>query len=182
LRLTFTARATHEIIGFNRRAKQNDSTRNFEIQPTSWNKHHGRAITNKTVAGLHSSKTLVNIPKHHLPWKFTSGQQSWTSRTTPKDTKTNILEKPFTMAKTQRHREQHPEEETVTNHSNINGDQKTTSITTHIAKMPKHATNTKQTRIQKTTLRNEAYADVRRERRSHNFNNGGTQESRLRRR
>jgi hypothetical protein len=42
------------------------STRNFIIQLTSWNKHDGRAITGKTVAGLHKtqlSQTLVNIPK-----------------------------------------------------------------------------------------------------------------------
>jgi hypothetical protein len=45
--------------------KQNDSTRNFIIQPTSWNKHDGWAITSKTVVGLHKtqlSKTLVNTP------------------------------------------------------------------------------------------------------------------------
>ena len=58
--------------------------------------------------------------------------------------------------------------------------------------MPKYATNTKQKRIQKTTLRNEAYADVRRERRTRrntgitlkknmtkqSVNDGGPQESR----
>ncbi len=56
---------TRSNNGQNIQKKQNDSTRNFIIQTTSWNKHDGRAITSKTVARLHKiqpNKTLVNTP------------------------------------------------------------------------------------------------------------------------
>ena len=68
----------------------------------------------------------------------------------------------------------------MTKHSNTNGDQNQQLQSRHTSRTCQNTRPSRQTRIQKTTLRNEAYADVRRERRSHNFNNGGTQESRLR--
>ena len=68
----------------------------------------------------------------------------------------------------------------MTNHSNTNGDQNQQLQSRHTSRRCQNTRPSRQTRIQKTTLRNEAYADVRRERRSHNFNNGGTKELRLR--
>jgi hypothetical protein len=68
----------------------------------------------------------------------------------------------------------------VTNHSNTNGDQNQQLQSRHTSRRCQNTRPSEEKRIQKTTLRNEAYADVRRERRSHNFKNGGTQESRLR--
>jgi hypothetical protein len=162
-----------------REQKQNDSTRNFNKSE----QHHGTNTMAgqsriQTVAGLHSSKTLVDIPnspstmaihkrtailniQNHAKGyqdKHTGNHSPWQN---PITSGINIQMK--NCDKSQQHKRR---------------PKPTTSITTHIAEMPKHAT-IKQIRIQKTTLRNEAYADVRRERRSHNFNNGGTQESRL---
>jgi hypothetical protein len=65
----------------------------------------------KTVAGLHQSKTLVDIPNQHLQRQFTSGRQSWKSKITPKGHQDKHTGKPLTMAKTQRHQEQHPEQQ-----------------------------------------------------------------------
>ena len=135
------------------------------------------------MAGLQNiqpSKTLVNIPKYHLQWQFTSGQQSWTSRNYAKghqDKQTGRTihhgKNPTTSGTISRR--------TCEQSQQIQRRPNQTSITTHIAKDAKPRDHQQhQKRIQKTTLRNEAYADVRRERRSHNFNNGGTQESRLR--
>ncbi len=133
----------------------------------------------QTVAGLHPSKTLVDTPN--------------SPSTMAIHKRTAILNiQNYAKGYQDKHTGNHsPWQNPITSGINIqmkNCDKSqqhkrrpkpTTSITTHIAKMLRHAT-IRQKRIQKTTLRNEAYADVRRERRSHNFNNGGTQESRLR--
>jgi len=90
---------------------QNDSTKNFTSQPTSWNKHDGRANTSKTVAGLHKTKNAI------YNWNSQADNNLGHPKSTPEDTKITALDKsPFTTAKSQRHRGQHPEKQNVSNH------------------------------------------------------------------
>jgi hypothetical protein len=61
------------------------------------NRHHGTNTMAgqsriKPWPGYTQARLLWIYQNHHLQREFTSGQQSWTSKTTPKDTKTNILE------------------------------------------------------------------------------------------
>jgi hypothetical protein len=123
------------------RAKQNDSTRNFNKS----NQHHGTNTMAgqsriQTVAGLHPSKTLVDTPK--------------SPSTMAIHKRTAILNiQNYAKGYQDKHTGNHsPWQNPITSGINIqmkNCDKSqqhkrrpkpTTSITTHIAKMPKHAT------------------------------------------
>jgi hypothetical protein len=124
-----------------REQKQNDSTRNFNKS----NQHHGtntmaRQSRIQTVAGLHPSKTLVDTPK--------------SPSTMAIHKRTAILNiQNYAKGYQDKHTGNHsPWQNPITSGINIqmkNCDKSqqhkrrpkpTTSITTHIAKMPKHAT------------------------------------------
>ena len=92
LQITLTATSTQGIPGFNTKSaiRQHKELRNpiNIMEQTPWPGNHEY----KPWPGYTQAKLLWIHQNHHLQWQFTSGQQSWTSKTTPKDIKTNILE------------------------------------------------------------------------------------------
>jgi len=109
---TLTASRRRKIHKRRREQKQNDKHKELQqIQTTSWNKHHGRAITNtnrgratpKQDSCGYTKLTIYNGNsqadsnlEHPKPRQRISRQTYW---------------KPFTMAKPNNIRDQHPDEE-----------------------------------------------------------------------
>ena len=106
------------------------------MEQTPWPGNHEY----KPWPGYTQARLLWIHQNHHLQWQFTSGQQSWTSKN-------------YAKGYQDKHTGHHsPWQNPITSGINIqmkNCDKSqqhkrrpkpTTSITTHIAKMPKHAT------------------------------------------
>ena len=95
-----------------REQKQNDSTRNFNKS----NQHHGtntmaRQSRIQTMAGLHSSKTLVDIPKSPSTMAIHKRTAILNIQNYAKGYQDKTYWKPFTMAKPNNIRDQHPDDE-----------------------------------------------------------------------
>jgi hypothetical protein len=88
------------------------STRNFnKIQPTSWNKHHGQAITNTNRGRATPKQDSCGYTKITI---YNGNSQADSNLEHPKlrqRISRQTYWKPFTMAKPNNIRDQHPDEE-----------------------------------------------------------------------
>ena len=131
LQITLTATSTYGIIGFNTKSKAKWQHKKLQqIQPTSWNKHHGRAITNIN----RGRATLKQDSCGHTKITIYNGNSQADSNLEHPKLRQRISRqtywKPFTMAKPNNIRDQHPDEElwqitatqTATKTNNFNHD------------------------------------------------------------